>query len=63
MDALMAAFYRVPAHRPDVVAVFTDPQSYPPPAWARDLLAGYVVAEHVSVGSWSLSLYVPAATG
>jgi hypothetical protein len=58
VNALFEAFYRVPAHRPDVVAVFADPRTYPLAPWARDLLADYVVAERVSIGSWSLSVYV-----
>jgi hypothetical protein len=59
INALMAAFYRVPAHRPGVVAVFADPRTYKLAPWARDLLAGYVAAGQVSVGPWSLSLYEP----
>ena len=57
MEALMAAFYRVPAHRPDLVAVFADARTYPLAPWARDLLAGYAADTRVTVGSWSLSLY------
>jgi hypothetical protein len=57
MNALLEAFYRVPAHRPDVVAVFTDPRTYPLAPWARDLLTDYVVTKHVSVGSWSLAVH------
>ncbi len=59
MNALMEAFYRLPAHRPDVVAVFTDPRTYPLAPWARELLTDYVAAKQVSVGSWSLSLFEP----
>jgi hypothetical protein len=59
MAALMAAFYRIPAHRPDVIAVFTDQRTYPLAPWARDLLAGYTEVSHVSVGSWSLTVYEP----
>jgi hypothetical protein len=62
MNALMEAFYRVPAHRPDVVAVFTDPRTYPLAPWARDLLADYVATNHVAVGSWSLSVYEACKT-
>ncbi|HXA21976.1 MAG TPA: hypothetical protein VNW90_06725 [Acetobacteraceae bacterium] len=57
MNALMEAFYKLPAHRPDVVAVFTDPRTYPLAPWVRDLLTDYVAAARVSVGSWSLALY------
>ena len=57
MEELMEAFYRIPAHQPDVVAVFIDPRTYPLAPWARDLLSGYIEADHVAVGSWSLSLY------
>lgn len=59
MNALMEAFYRLPAHRPDVVAVFIDPRTYPLAPWARDLLTDYVAAKQVSVGSWSLLLFEP----
>jgi hypothetical protein len=59
MNARMAAFYRVPGHRPDVVAVFTDPATHPLAPWARDLLGRYSVAAHVSVGTRSLSLFEP----
>ena len=57
MEALMEAFYRVPAHRPDVVAVFTDARTYKLAPWAHDLLGDYAEAKHVAVGSWSLSVY------
>ncbi len=57
MNALMEAFYRVPAHRPDVVAVFTDPRTYPLAPWAREMLTDFVVTKQVSVGSWSLAVY------
>jgi hypothetical protein len=57
MNSLMAAFYRAPAHRPDVVAVFTDPRTYPLAPWVRDLLTDYVVADRVTVGPWSLAIY------
>ncbi len=57
MEELMEAFYRIPAHQPDVVAVFIDPRTYPLAPWARDLLSGYIEADHVAVGAWSLSLY------
>jgi hypothetical protein len=58
-NAQMAAFYHVAAHRPDVVAVFTDPATYPLAPWARDLLMGYAAAGRISIGSWSLALYEP----
>jgi hypothetical protein len=57
MNALMEAFYREPAHRPDVVAVFTDPRTYPLAPWVRDLLTDYIAADRVTVGSWSLAVY------
>jgi hypothetical protein len=57
VNALTEKFYRVSEHRPDVVAVFNDPQTYPPAPWARDLLAEYVAVNRVSVGSRSLSIY------
>ena len=57
MDAQMEAFHRVAAHRPDVVAVFTDPATHPLAPWARDLLRGYVATDRVSVGRRSLELY------
>ena len=57
MEELMEAFYRIPAHQPDVVAVFIDPRTYPLAPWARDLLGGYIEADHVAVGSRSLSVY------
>ena len=57
MNSLMEAFYRAPAHRPDVVAVFTDPRTYPLAPWVRDLLTDYVAADRVSIGSWSLAVY------
>jgi hypothetical protein len=55
MNALTEAFYRV--HRPDVVAVFSDPQTYPLAPWSRDLLADYAAVDRVSIGSRSLSIY------
>jgi hypothetical protein len=61
MNAEMAAFYRVAAHRPDVVAVFTDPATYPLAPWARDLLTVYTGADRVAVGRWSLALYRPCS--
>ena len=57
VNALTEAFYRVSVHRPDVVAVFNDPQTYPLAPWARDLLANYVAVDRVSVGSRTLSIY------
>jgi hypothetical protein len=58
MEAMMAAFYRDPARRPDVVAVFIDARTYPLAPWAQDLLKDYIPADRVSVGSWSLALYL-----
>ena len=57
MNAQMAAFYREATHRPDLVAVFTDPATYPLAPWARDLLRSYVATDRVSVGRRSLELY------
>ena len=57
MNAQMATFYREATHRPDLVAVFTDPATYPLAPWARDLLRGYVATDRVSVGRRSLELY------
>ena len=57
VNALTEAFYRVSVHRPDVVAVFNDPETYPLAPWARNLLADYVAVDRVSVGSRSLSIY------
>jgi hypothetical protein len=57
VNALTEAFYRVSVHRPDAVAVFNDPQTYPLAPWARDLLADYVAVDRVSVGPRSLSIY------
>ena len=57
VNALTEAFYRVSVHRPDVVAVFSDPETYPLAPWARNLLADYVAVDRVSVGSRSLSIY------
>ena len=57
VNALTEAFYRVSVHRPDVVAVFDDPETYPLAPWARNLLADYVAVDRVSVGSRSLSIY------
>jgi hypothetical protein len=53
----MEAFYRVPAHRPDVVAVFTDPRTYPLAPWVRDLLTDYIAGDRVTVAPWSLAIY------
>ena len=50
MEELMEAFYRIPAHQPDVVAVFIDPRTYPLAPWARDLLSGDIEADDVAVG-------------
>jgi hypothetical protein len=57
VNAATDAFHRVSTHRPDVVAVFNDPQTYPLAPWARDLLADYVAVDRVSLGSRSLSIY------
>jgi len=57
VNAFTEAFHRASAHRPDVVAVFNDPQTYPLAPWARDLLADYVAVDRVSVGSRSLAIY------
>jgi hypothetical protein len=62
VSASIEAFYRVSAHRPDVVAVFNDPQTYPLAPWAHDLLADYVAVNQVSVGPRSLSIYKPCST-
>ncbi|HET7883138.1 MAG TPA: hypothetical protein VFL55_19795 [Acetobacteraceae bacterium] len=59
VNAWTETFYRNPAHRPDVVAVFSDPQTYPLAPWARSLLAEYAAVDLVSIGARSLSIYKP----
>jgi hypothetical protein len=57
VNAFTEAFYRASGHRPDVVAVFNDSQTYPLAPWVRHLLADYVAVDRVSVGSRSLLIY------
>jgi hypothetical protein len=57
ISALTEAFHRVPAHRPDAIAVYTVAGAFPLAPWASDLLTHYTAAGRVAIGPWSLEVY------
>ena len=55
IEKLNGAFYT--AHRPDVVAVVSDPWTKPPSGAGQKLLSNYVLIKRQDFGTWSVDLY------
>lgn len=59
IERLNADFYAQPAHRPDIVAVVSDPWTKPLSAFSQKLVAEHMPQERQDFGAWSIEIYVP----
>lgn len=59
IERLNADFYVQVAHRPDVLAVVSDPWTKPLSAFSQKLVSEYMPQERQDFGAWSIELHVP----
>ena len=59
VEKLSETFYALAAHRPDVLAVVSDPWTKPLSLTGRTLASEYTLKEKQELGAWSVELYVP----
>ena len=59
IEKLNADFYAQTAHRPDILAVVSDPWTKPLSAFSQKLVSEYRPKERQDFGAWSIELYVP----